>query len=357
MRIAAALAAAPAALAVLAVLISLVAVAQAEDYSNLTAEAQVKYTEKEYAQALELYRKAFAAGEPRLLDLYDATCCAALAGEPDQAFAYLDKGVLAGMAGREWVQTLDGDPDLASLRSDPRWENLKAAMLARGEEIQASFPEVRPESTLIDLPVPALTGSVSVEEALQNRRSIRVYADTTLTLAEVSQLLWAAYGITQPIPDGPDFLRGGFRTAPSAGALYPLELYLVARRVDGLEPGVYWYKSETHQLMATPGGDRWNGLAEAALRQPHFETAAAAIVYSAIYERNTSKYGERGRERYVCMDLGHSAENVYLEAYALGIGTCAIGAFIDLAVKQVIGMTRPEEPIYILPLGRMQSDE
>ena len=354
MRIAAALASP---LVALAVLISLVAVAQADDYSSLTAEAEIKYTEKEYAQALELYRKAFAMGEPRLLDLYDAACNAALAGEPDQAFAYLDEAVAVGMVGEEWEQALDDDRDLSSLRSDPRWENLKAAMRIRGEEVQASFPEVRAESTLIDLPAPALTGSVSVEKALQSRRSIRVYADTTIALAEVSQILWAAYGITEPVPDGPDFLRGGLRTAPSAGALYPLELYLVARRVDGLEPGVYWYKSETHQLMATPGGDRWAALAEAALRQPHFETAAAAIVYSAIYERNTSKYGERGRERYVCMDLGHSAENVYLEAYALGIGTCAIGAFIDLAVKQAIGMTRAEEPLYIMPLGRMQSGE
>ena len=337
--------------------VPLPALAQAEDYSGLTAEAEVKYGENEYAQALDLYRKAFAIGEPRMLDLYDAACNAALAGEPDQAFAYLDKAVPAGMAGKEWAQTIDGDSDLSSLRSDPRWENLKAAMLLRGEEIEASFPEVRAESTLINLPAPVLTGSISVEEALKNRRSIRVYADTTLTLAEVSQLLWAAYGITEPAPDGPDFLRGGLRTAPSAGALYPLELYLVARRVEGIEPGVYWYKSDTHQLMVTPGGDRWNALAEAAIRQPHFETAAAAIVYSAIYERNTSKYGERGRERYVCMDVGHSAENVYLEAYALGVGTCAIGAFIDLAVKQVIGMTRPEEPLYIMPLGRMQSGE
>ena len=343
--------------AALAMLVSLAAVVQAEDYSSLTAEAEAKYAEQEYTQALELYRKAFAVGEPDVLDLYNAACCAALAGEPDQAFAYLDKAVPAGAFGMDWMDHVDSDPDLSSLRSDPRWESFKAAMRTYEEEIKASFPEVRAESTLIDLPQPALTGTVSVEEALQNRRSIRVYADTTLTLAEVSQLLWAAYGITQPDSSGLKHRRGGHRTAPSAGARYPLDLYLVARRVDGIEPGVYWYKSETHQLMATPGGDRWNGLAEAAIRQPHFETAAAAIVYSAIYERNTSKYGERGRERYVCTDLGHSAENVYLEAYALGIGTCAIGAFRDIAVKQVIGMTRPEEPLYIMPLGRMQSGE
>jgi SagB-type dehydrogenase family enzyme len=100
--------------------------------------------------------------------------------------------------------------------------------------------------------------------------------------------------------------------------------------------------------------DRWEALAEACLGQPQFETAAAAIVYSAIFERTTSKYGRRGRERYVCMDLGHSAENVYLQAYALGMGTCAIGAFDDLRLKQAIGMTRQEEPLYVMPVGKME---
>jgi SagB-type dehydrogenase family enzyme len=95
-------------------------------------------------------------------------------------------------------------------------------------------------------------------------------------------------------------------------------------------------------------------LKQAGLEQPHFETAAAAIVYSAVFDRNTGKYGQRGRERYVCMDLGHSAENVYLQAYALKIGTCAIGAFSDLSLKKAIGMTREEEPLYIMPFGKVE---
>ncbi|HVP57117.1 MAG TPA: SagB/ThcOx family dehydrogenase [bacterium] len=357
MRIAAMLASVLFVLAVLASLIPLVAVAQPGDYSSLTAEARARYFNEEYTQALELYRKAFAIGKPGLADLRYAAFCAAQEGQTDQAFAYLEEGVPAGMAGSEWLEQLERDRELARLRPDPRWKNLQAAMLKRGVEIESSFPEARAEGTLIDLPAPVLKGSVSVEEALHNRRSIRVYADTTLALAEVSQILWAAYGITEPAGDGHDHHRGGLRTAPSAGACYPLEIYLVARRVDGLAPGVYWYKSETHQLMSTPGGDRWDGLADATLGQGHFKTAAAAIVYSAIYGRTTSVYGERGRERYVCMDLGHSGENVYLEAYALGIGTCAVGSFMDLNVKQVIGMTRPEEPLYIMPLGRMRSNE
>lgn len=175
-----------------------------------------------------------------------------------------------------------------------------------------------------------------------------------MTMAEISQLLWAAYGITEPLPDGPAFLRGGKRAAPSAGARYPLELYLVARNVSGLAAGVYWYQSEGHRLVQLSTEDRWEALSESAFHQPHFRTAAAAIVWSAVFERNMVKYGQRGRERYVCMDLGHSGENVYLQAYALKVGTCAIGAFTDILLKQAIGMTKEEEPLYIMPVGKVE---
>jgi SagB-type dehydrogenase family enzyme len=189
---------------------------------------------------------------------------------------------------------------------------------------------------------------------MKNRRSIRSYKSTPLTLAEISQILWAGYGITYSAGNLPPFLRGGLRTAPSAGALYPLDLYIVVWNASDLPAGVYWYKSEKHQLVRIFEGNKHDALSEAAFDQPHFETAAAAIVYSAIFERNTQKYGQRGRERYVCMDLGHSAENIYLQAYALNIGTCAIGAFTDIRVKQVVGMTKKEEPLYIMPLGKME---
>ena len=340
-----------ASVAVLATLLDPASFAWAEDYDTLLGEAQAKYAAKEYREALDLTRKAFAIGEPGVLDFYNGACVAALAGEADQAFEYLNKAVGAGMVGPEW--DLDGDSDLASLKSDSRWEEVKAAMRKTLEEIEASFPATRAEGSALDLPEPRRTGMVSVEEALQNRRSIRAYSDSALTLADISQLLWSAYGINYPVEGGPAFLRGGLRTAPAAGALYPLEIYLVARRVTDLPAGTYWYNSEKHQLVVMSQEDRWDALTEAALGQPHFATAAAAIVYSAVFERNTSKYGQRGRERYVCMDLGHSAENVYLQAYALKIGTCAIGAFIDIALKRAIGMTREEVPLYIMPLGRL----
>ncbi|MEO0080330.1 MAG: SagB/ThcOx family dehydrogenase [candidate division WOR-3 bacterium] len=205
------------------------------------------------------------------------------------------------------------------------------------------------------LPEPSFKGKVTVEEALKARRSIRDFQDEPLELAQVAQLLWAAYGVTKPLPGRE--LRGGLRTAPSAGALYPLEIYLVAGKVTGLGPGVFRYLSERHALVKLAEGDRRKELAAAAWGQDMIARAPAVIVYSAVFERNTRKYGQRGRERFVCMDLGHSAENVYLQAVALGLGTCAVGAFEDSSVKRVIGMTKPEEPLYLMPVGRPRRTE
>jgi SagB-type dehydrogenase family enzyme len=310
-----------------------------------------KLVAEEYKEALRLFAEAFQDTEGHYADYYNAACAAALAGDLETGFVYLNKATEGGLIEKEWLET---DSDLESLRSDERWEDLLAALDAKLEALLSSFPEGHPEETGLDLPEPRLESDVSVEEALKNRRSIRTYKDTALTLLEISQLLWSAYGISQPVEDAPDFLRGGLRTAPSAGARYPLELYLVARNVKDLPQGIYWYKSETHQLVCISEEDRWEALSEAGLQQSHFQTAAAAIVYSAVFERNMEKYGERGRERYVCMDLGHSAENVYLQAYALKIGTCAIGAFSDMGLKLAVGMTRPEEPLYIMPIGKVE---
>jgi SagB-type dehydrogenase family enzyme len=206
--------------------------------------------------------------------------------------------------------------------------------------------------TVVKLPPPVLDGSVSVEKCLAQRRSGRQYADTPLTLADISQLLWAAYGVTQPVANAPR-LRGGLRTAPSAGALYPLDLYVVAGNVTELAPGVYRYRAETHELVLVAAGDKRPALFHAAASQACVRDAPASIVYSAVFSRNTGKYGDRGRQRYVCMDLGHSAENVYLQCGSLGLGTCAIGAFHDDAVKLVVRMSKEEEPLYIMPVGHL----
>ncbi|MGD9141033.1 MAG: SagB/ThcOx family dehydrogenase [bacterium] len=323
----------------------------ADDFDNLIGDAEEKYHAGEYAEAVELYTRAFETGDPNYLQYYDAACAAALAGNADAAFENLHRSVDAGLVDADW---LSSDTDLESLKPDPRWDGVLAAVEENVESVAAALPESHAERGLIELAPPAESSETSVEEALWSRRSIRNYEDAPLTFAEVSQLLWAAYGLTYPIEGAPPFLRGGLRTAPSAGARYPLEVYLVARNVSGLSPGIYWYKSETHQLVTVQDEDRWEELKAAAFYQSHFETAAAAIVYSAVFERNTEIYAERGRERYVCMDLGHSAENVYLQAQVLQVGTCAVGAFGDLALKLAVGMTRAEEPLYIMPLGKVE---
>lgn len=211
------------------------------------------------------------------------------------------------------------------------------------------------EKNMISLPKPKYNSNTSVENALYKRRSIRSYKNESLSIEEISQLLWAAYGITRKIENGPAYLRGGLKTAPSAGALYPLEIYIVAGNVTGLEPGIYKYRSKNHKLEIILKGDKRNELCIAGFYQKMIKNAPADIVYSAIYKRTCKKYGIRGRERYVCMDLGHSAENVYLQAFSLNIGTCAIGSFSDIKVKKVLNMTKEEEPLYIMPIGKLKN--
>lgn len=192
------------------------------------------------------------------------------------------------------------------------------------------------------LPPPRERGPVSVEEALRRRRSVREYAAGGLALEEAAQLLWAAQGVTS---------REGLRTAPSAGALNPLELYLVAGEVEGLPPGIYRYRPEDHDLVEVDRGDRRPSLARAALDQEFVEEAPAVLVFTGVFGRTTWKYGERGR-RYVLMDLGHAAENVYLQATALGLGTVIVGAFRDEEVARLLGAASGEHPLAVMPVGR-----
>ena len=194
----------------------------------------------------------------------------------------------------------------------------------------------------IRLPEPRHDGDVSVEKTLSLRRSVRSYRDTPLTLGEISQILWAAQGITH---------ERGLRTAPSAGALYALEVYLVAGNVEGLESGLYRYRPDGHDLVSVRSGDIRQNLREATLRQNYIGDAPASLVLFAVYERITKKYGDRG-VRYSHMEAGHAAQNVYLQGVALGIDTVVVGAFEDAAVKKLISPGTDEEPLYIMPLGK-----
>ena len=198
-----------------------------------------------------------------------------------------------------------------------------------------------PGKTIIALPAPELNGSTSIEQALLERRSVREYRNEPLSLPEIGQLLWAAQGITSP---------SGKRTAPSAGALYPLELYLVAGDVEDLRAGVYKYIPHDHVLKEITPGDKRIELTNAALKQESIQKAPAVIVLSAVYERTRVKYGDRG-DRYVHMEIGFAAQNIYLQAEALELGTVFIGAFYDESVKKILGMQDDEGPLGIMPLG------
>lgn len=212
--------------------------------------------------------------------------------------------------------------------------------LAKG--ITQAMPEH--ESDTIRLPEPVHDSDTSVEEALRKRRSNRSYKYMPLTRAEISQLLWAAQCITS---------QSGLRTAPSAGALYPLEMYVVAGNVEGLPDGVYKYSPHNHELTGLAEGDKRNKLCEAALGQTSVRNAAAVIVMSVVYERTTVKYGDRGL-KYVHMESGHAAQNVFLQAVPLNLGAVVIGAFYDDKVKEVLEMPENEQPLYIMPVGRMK---
>jgi SagB-type dehydrogenase family enzyme len=199
------------------------------------------------------------------------------------------------------------------------------------------------ENRIIVLPEPELAGELSLEETLSLRRSVRSYSDMPLTLHELSQLLWAAQGITSD---------EGFRTAPSAGALYPLEIYALVGNVEGFGSGLFKYLPSDHTLRLIRPGDRRQDLFDEALRQSQIKEAAVNLVITAIFERTTEKYGERGM-RYVHMEVGHVGQNICLQAQSLNLGVCPIGAFEDEGVRKVLGLSTEEEPLYILSIGRI----
>jgi SagB-type dehydrogenase family enzyme len=194
----------------------------------------------------------------------------------------------------------------------------------------------------ISLPAPRQDSGFSLERALSERRSVREFGNAALTQDEVSQLLWAAQGVTS---------RDGLRTAPSAGALYPLELYLVVGMVRDLDPGVYKYAPAGHKLMKIIAGDQRHKLALAAHGQDAVADAAAVLVFTAVERRTTRKYGSRG-VRYVHIEIGHASQNVFLEATALGLGAVVVGAFEDGAVGELLHLPEGEAPLYLMPLGR-----
>ncbi len=197
------------------------------------------------------------------------------------------------------------------------------------------------DEIVVKLPEPSLDSTKSLEECIAARRSQRSYSDTPLTLEQVSQVLWAAQGITSD---------RGFRTTPSAGALYPVRLYFVAENVDGLEDGSWLYDPEDHSISLVREGSLLADLQTAAVDQDCVGNAAAALVIAAIPEVTEARYGDRSL-RYIDQEVGCICQDVYLQCASLGLGTVAIGAFYDDQVAEVV--STEALPRLIMPLGAL----
>jgi len=189
----------------------------------------------------------------------------------------------------------------------------------------------------ITLPEPGLIGTVTLEETLQLRRSVRQFQDTPLTDAQIGQLLWAAQGITHP---------SGLRTAPSAGALYPLEFYAAT------QDGLFHYRPHSHSLERVLEDDPRPALHQAALRQNAVLEAPLVIVISAVFERTAQKYGDARTPQYVYLEAGHAAQNILLQAVALELGAVPIGAFYEDQIIQALSLPADQVPLYLIPVGQ-----
>jgi SagB-type dehydrogenase family enzyme len=201
-----------------------------------------------------------------------------------------------------------------------------------------------PRVPKVQLDLPKTGGGAPLWDVLASRRSVRHFKDETMTKIELSQLLWAAQGITNH--------ESGFRTAPSAGALYPVETYLVVNSVGGVEPGVYHYAVDKHELDQLRAGNFRIAVAQAALDQEMAYHANVVFIWTAVFERSKWKYEQRAY-RYIYLDAGHIAENVALAAVALDLGSCQIGALYDDEVSALIGVDGVDESvIYMTVVGK-----
>jgi SagB-type dehydrogenase family enzyme len=197
---------------------------------------------------------------------------------------------------------------------------------------------ITPAPQTILLPAPRTKGTLTLEEALAKRRSVREFSDVPLTLEELGQLLWAAQGITHP---------AGYRIAPSAGALYPLEVYVITQE------GGYHYDPAGHRLNLHKQGDLRPALYAAALQQEPVLIAPAVFVIAAAYERTEKKYGKERSPRYVHLEAGHAAQNLLLQAVALDLGAVPVGAFYDEKISEALSLPADHQPLYLIPAGHL----
>lgn len=212
---------------------------------------------------------------------------------------------------------------------------LLGLLVVTGGACRAAPGAQAPALATLDLPPPRLDGDMSLEAAIIGRRSVRDFTETPLTLEQVGQLLWAAQGVTD---------SRGLRAAPSAGARYPLELYVI------LPDGLYHYQPDGHRLTQLRAEDLRPAAWEAGLRQDSLRTAPAVFLFTAVYARTAARYGDRA-PRYVHIEVGHAAQNLALQAVALGLGSVPIGAIEDARLKTALSLPADHEPLYLLPVG------
>lgn len=221
------------------------------------------------------------------------------------------------------------------------WNFVLLLMLVMGTVLV--IPSGSKAAEAIKLPPPATKGGMALAEALQARRTVRSFGSRPLDLTQISQILWEGDGVSEP---------RGLRTSPSAGATYPLDLYLVAkeRGVTGLPAGVYHYDVAAHALIPLARGDFHNPVAGACLHQAWMTEAPVMVVITGEYRRCMARYGQRGI-RYTHMESGNVSQNLFLAAEALGLGAGIVGAFDDKALAQVLRLPPAHEPLLVMPVG------
>lgn len=261
-------------------------------------------------------------------------------------------GAAGGFGLSRFLAPDDDDVDLSGRdlgRLYHRWSSFGKTVFPGSGVEWGSRPaqyKAYPEAPSVTLPDPVWGGEMSVGEAIGTRRSVRRYEDGSLSMEEVSRLLHAMQGITDQ--------GRAFRAAPSAGALYPIEVYAVINHVDGLKQGVYHYAVREHELERLKAGDFSQQAMAAGAMQTFIGEAQACIVLTAIFQRLRWKYRERSY-RYALLEAGHIAQNLYLAATSLGLGCCAVGAFRDGTLDDLVGIGEEEGEVslYLLPVGKM----
>lgn len=268
----------------------------------------------------------------------------------DALFAAI--GAVGGFSLSRFISPLQGGQvevkgDLGRLYH--QWSSFGMTLFSGGRVNWGSRPsqyKTYPDARRVDLPDPAWKEGPPIGAVIERRRSVRRYADRSLSKLELSRLLHAMQGITEE--------GRGFRAAPSAGALYPIEVYAVVRDVEGMESGVYHYAVREHEMEQIKKGDFRDQVTAAGAMQAFIGEAQVTFNLTAIFQRTRWKYRKR-TYRYVLLEAGHIAQNLYLAATALGLGCCAVGAFRDQALDKLVGAGEDdgEESLYLLPVGKL----